>query len=206
MNKGIIYKITNIINNKIYIGKTEKTILERWNTHLYSVNREECKHFALYKAITKYGEQNFKIEPIEEIDCSLLNEREKHWISHYNSFGQDGYNMTIGGGGLGSGSTHPHFGKRGENSPLFGRKHSLETRAKMSRKGEKHHNFGKRLSENTKKKISEAMSGEKHPFYGKFGKEHPNYGRKFSDELKNVLSIQKKVQKIQIQNYQKQML
>lgn len=93
---GYIYKITNLINNKIYIGKTVSSIAYRWDQH-----KSAAKHgveWYLYNAIRKYGEDNFKIEQIEEIKDELLNEREQYWIKYYNSY-KEGYNMTIGGDG-----------------------------------------------------------------------------------------------------------
>ena len=79
---GYIYKITNKVNGKIYIGKTIKTIEERFKRHIYD-SRRNNSYF--YNAIKKYGIENFIIEEIENVDNSKLNEREKYWISFYNS-------------------------------------------------------------------------------------------------------------------------
>ena len=91
-----IYKITNTINNKIYIGKTDLTIEKRWKEHL----RDSTRFFnrPLYSAIRKYGSTNFTIEAIEECRREETSEREKFWIKEYNSF-SDGYNATLGGDG-----------------------------------------------------------------------------------------------------------
>lgn len=96
-----IYKITNLINNKIYIGKTHKTIEERWQRHLTDTNRNKNTNIALRKSILKYGEENFKIEEIDEAkDSKTLNEKERYWISYYNSTDRKiGYNLTKGGDG-----------------------------------------------------------------------------------------------------------
>lgn len=90
---GFIYKITNLINQKVYIGQTSRTIDIRWQQHLYSSKDGES---LLYRAMRKYGIENFSIEQVEE--TSLLNEREIFWINYYNSF-EKGYNMTLGGEG-----------------------------------------------------------------------------------------------------------
>lgn len=93
-----IYKITNKINDKCYIGKTERTIEIRWREHLkniYSLNEYDKP---LYRAIRKYGIENFYIEKIEEVDASILNERESYWIEYFQSF-KKGYNATSGGDG-----------------------------------------------------------------------------------------------------------
>ena len=92
---GYIYKITNDINNKIYIGKTTRTLEVRFKEHCN--NTSGCKSI-LYNAICKYGKEHFIIEKIEECEEDKLNERERYWIQYYNSYEQ-GYNLTTGGDG-----------------------------------------------------------------------------------------------------------
>ncbi len=58
----IIYKITNIINNKIYIGKTEKSLNKRWSGHIAKSRKNIIS--VLHNAILKYGKENFKIERV----------------------------------------------------------------------------------------------------------------------------------------------
>lgn len=95
---GYIYKITNKINNKIYIGKTEKTLQERWDRHIvnaFNLNLD----YPLYRAFRKYGINNFIIDIIENNISSLnINERERYWINYYDSY-NTGYNATLGGDG-----------------------------------------------------------------------------------------------------------
>ena len=91
---GYIYKITNHISNKCYIGKTERTIKERWQEHCRHINT--YPNLPLYKAMLKYGIENFSIKEIEY--CDNLEEREKYWISFYDSY-HNGYNATLGGDG-----------------------------------------------------------------------------------------------------------
>ena len=93
-----IYKITNIINDKIYIGKTSQTIEKRWKEHCSDYLRRNEEKRPLYSAMKKYGIQNFKIEEIEQCTSEEANEKEKYWIEYYNSF-KNGYNATIGGDG-----------------------------------------------------------------------------------------------------------
>lgn len=95
---GFIYKITNLINNKIYIGQTSRTVDIRWQEHQRNMYDDKYKNITLYKAFNKYGINNFDIKIIEEVDNSLLNEREEYWIRTYNSY-KNGYNSTIGGNG-----------------------------------------------------------------------------------------------------------
>ena len=95
-----IYKVTCLINNKIYIGQTRININERWKQHCISafLQSHGDYNFAFHRAIRKYGKENFKIELIEECSLEQLNEREKYWIKYYDSY-NSGYNSTLGGDG-----------------------------------------------------------------------------------------------------------
>ena len=95
---GKIYKITNIVNSKIYIGKTIKSLNYRFSRHLINANKKINRH--LYDSINRYGKEAFKIELIEECADDLLNKREIYWISKHKSNQKEfGYNMTDGGDG-----------------------------------------------------------------------------------------------------------
>lgn len=94
---GTIYSITNLLNNKKYIGQTSKKPEDRWKEHIYrGTSNKWYRTSAITKAIHKYGANNFKFEVIEKTDNSLLNEREEYWIKYYNTF-YNGYNSTQGG-------------------------------------------------------------------------------------------------------------
>lgn len=93
-----IYKIKNKLNNKLYIGKTLKTVPERWKEHCNDYKKDRCSNRPLYRAMKKHGIENFEIEIVEECDESVLSERECYWIEFFGSFKQ-GYNATIGGDG-----------------------------------------------------------------------------------------------------------
>lgn len=93
MSMGI-YKITNRINGKVYIGQSVN-IQQRWYQHKSSFKNGNT---LLYQAIRKYGLENFCFEIIEECPQEKLNEKEIYWIDYYNSFNyENGYNMTPGG-------------------------------------------------------------------------------------------------------------
>lgn len=92
---GFIYKITNKVNNKVYIGQTRYTIESRWRQHLKNYNVEHRKQ-PLYQAFAKYGIENFEVEQVEEVNVDKLDEREIFWIAKYDSF-KNGYNATLGG-------------------------------------------------------------------------------------------------------------
>ena len=95
---GYIYKITNLINQKAYIGKTVNSIEKRWSEHIRESQRERAENRPLYKALNKYGISNFTIELIEEVEVNQLSEREIYWIGYYHTY-EDGYNATLGGDG-----------------------------------------------------------------------------------------------------------
>lgn len=96
-----IYKITNKINQKVYIGKTQYSIESRFREHLDSSKRARCEKRPLYDAMNKYGIENFSIELVEETNNP--EEREKYWINYYRSYigfsDCNGYNATLGGDG-----------------------------------------------------------------------------------------------------------
>ena len=99
---GVIYKITNKINGKFYIGKTILTEPQRWQQHLYyaqnNQGEKDCPY--LCNAILKYGKENFIREIIEETDNSNLLEREKFWIKKLDATNPSiGYNISNGGDG-----------------------------------------------------------------------------------------------------------
>ena len=91
--KGIIYKITNKVNGKSYIGQTRYTIEFRWKQHQH---KKDNTYF--HNAIKKYGIENFSIEILEECNIEDLNSREIYYIAKYDTF-NNGYNLTIGGDG-----------------------------------------------------------------------------------------------------------
>lgn len=89
-----IYKITNKINNKIYIGETNRTIDIRWRQHKQRAKNINNKEY-LYNAMRKYGIENFAIEEIEECPDEARFERETFYILKLNSMMPTGYNMTL---------------------------------------------------------------------------------------------------------------
>lgn len=92
---GVIYKITNNINNKVYIGQTMRKPADRWQAHKHRAELPDFKTH-LYNAMRKYGVENFSFSIIEECLDEKLDERERFWIEYYDSFNK-GYNETLGG-------------------------------------------------------------------------------------------------------------
>jgi group I intron endonuclease len=93
-----IYKITNLINNKVYIGKSIN-LQRRLKEHKSAPN----DNMAIHKAIKKYGVENFLFEILEECFEEQLDEKECYWIDYYNSYLGNGYNAAPGG----EGASHP---------------------------------------------------------------------------------------------------
>tara|TARA_R110000744_G_scaffold5418_4_gene19089 strand:- start:3056 stop:3592 length:537 start_codon:yes stop_codon:yes gene_type:complete len=138
-----IYKLTNTVNQKIYIGKTINSVELRFKRHIYNAN--SGIQTRLYSSIQHYGSDAFVFETIDEaLNESELNQKEIHWINHLTPE----YNMTKGGDG-GDTSASPnyqknkhkcaHIGKLNgmyglldEHNPNYGRKNTTDTIKKMS--------------------------------------------------------------------------
>lgn len=156
-----IYKIINLINGKLYIGKTcAINPNSRWQKHLSIAKNKTTSNNSyqlIHKSINKYGQENFKFEIIEECSDNILgSEREKYYIILYKTnvyiYGNKyGYNLTCGGDGSN------------------GFRHSIESRKKMSenRRGKKMGNensfYGKHHSDETKDKLKSKNTGVKQP-------------------------------------------
>ena len=104
-----IYKITNKINNKIYIGQSID-IKERWKQHFYKAYNEKELGYnsAIHQAFRKYGYENFSFEVIELCEKEELDAKEIYWIKTLNSLTPNGYNI-LSGGQLNRASTRQLF-------------------------------------------------------------------------------------------------
>ena len=144
---GVIYKTTNLINNKIYIGK------RIFNKDKFFKNKYYGSGRALKEAIKKYGIENFDREILEGVDNDFLEEREIYWIQKYKSNNKDiGYNLTKGG--------NSKYGRKIGNM-------SDDTKKKISESVSKYlkdngHPFeGKYHSEESKEKIKNKLKGRR---------------------------------------------
>lgn len=90
----VIYKITNTVNNKVYVGKT-KNVENRWKNHISNVGKTRRP---LYDAMLHYGIDKFVMEVIETGTLQNIDELERFWIKKLNTV-KGGYNLTEGGGG-----------------------------------------------------------------------------------------------------------
>ncbi len=159
---GIIYKIKNTINNKIYIGQTINGFNTRYsydgigiervyNYHKYNKKNNRSYNSHLLNSINKYGFESFEVNKVIDYAFSEteLNIKEKTWIRFYNAY-NNGYNNTEGG----------------DNGRL-----SEETKRKISQT-----------------RIEKGLGiGVNNPMYGKSGKLSPNWGRKHSEETKRKI-------------------
>lgn len=189
-----VYKITNIINNKIYIGQTQD-YKNRWSRHKSDARLGKKHNYHLYNSMRKYGINNFVFEIIaqtkyvEEIDKLEIN-----LIEQYKSTNKDiGYNNSPGGqtNKLVSTETRQKLSRslKGRKGPMLGKSLSIETRHLISKanKGKKNRlgfktsnetkkilsniNIGKKASKETKEKMSKSMIGKnKGEYNGMFGK------------------------------------
>lgn len=168
MNIGI-YKITNKVNNKCYIGQSVN-LKGRIKSHKSMLKHHNEDNDLLNKATLKYGYKNFEIEIIKFCKEEELDNYEKYFINYYNSYKRkNGYNIELGG------SKTKHLSKEqvdkmkkskknkltGKDNPFYGKKHSQETKSKISlaQKGNKYC-LGRIISEDTRKKISIANKGK----------------------------------------------
>ena len=93
---GKIYCIKNKVNGKCYVGKTLSSIEKRFHEHC--CERHRSTERPLYRAMNKYGIENFEVNLLEECDYRTLSEREAYWISQLDTY-NNGYNATLGGDG-----------------------------------------------------------------------------------------------------------
>ena len=106
--KKDIYIIKNSVNSKVYIGQA-KNAAERWLSHIYNAKYEAKTNKEvqiIHKAMMKYGIDKFHYE-ILEYQIENYDEREIYWINYYNSRVPNGYNVVVGGNGVGYGTEHP---------------------------------------------------------------------------------------------------
>jgi len=170
----IIYKISNSINNKLYIGQTSDGLKARWNGHKTSTNNG-CT-YTIHQAMRKHGVDKFKIEIIHEVPMNFLVEEldneldhwEIHFIAKYDSF-HNGYNDTLGGGGT-RGFKHSQEFKDSQSV-----RQKNDPNNAFKRTGKDHHNFGK------------DMSGANNAMCGVTGEAHPLFGVPRTEEAKQAI-------------------
>ncbi len=143
-----IYKITNTVNSKVYVGKTTKTAQERWKTHCASAFSENSQHY-IHRAMRKYGAAVFVVSTLASADSlDELNALEIAFIQQLDSMNK-GYNMTRGGD---AGWEYINRVLGPTLKRFKDHKHSEATRAQMSashqglQAGSKHGMFGRKMT------------------------------------------------------------
>lgn len=212
-----IYKYTNKINGKVYIGRTCQSLSERACGSGSGYRR--CTYF--WRAIQKYGWENFEGEVIEEgLNDSEATQRELFWMEKYQSRDRDkGYNISDSSlyisdecrkkhceqtSGVNNPMWHYQYTEEqrermrqaslGEKNPFYGKHHTEETKRIISEKKKEYYkaHSGTRLGQKVSKESREKMSKSRK---GKYcGKDSPRYGIKHTEESKRKMSEHKKGQ------------
>lgn len=159
-----IYKITNMVNEKVYIGSSIN-FNKRHNEHFNMLKNKTHHSSKLQNAFNKYGLNNFKFEILELCDKDMLLEREQFWLNELNAY-KEGYNCSID-----------------VVRPMLGKTHSEETKQKMRKK---HKTFSIDMDKR--------RFGEDNPMYGikrsnKIRKILDKTGMKHSEETKQKMSL-----------------
>lgn len=182
---GIIYKSTNLINGKSYIGKSIKSLNHRKSKHINHTKNGSTNYF--HKAIRKYGIENFEWFVIEECKEDILNEREIFWIKKLKTR-FNGYNLTDGGDGQ-----HGYICSDETKNKLrlsnTGKHHSEETKNKIRE-------YRKNLPIEVRKKLSISQTGHLLSETSKLKIKNFNLGKKHSEETKEKMrkpKIKKKI-------------
>lgn len=189
-----LYICTNQINNACYIGTTNN-IDKRFTSHK---SKSKTGNFYLYRAIRKYGFENFTFE-VSEIYSSNQEVKlvEIYWIARFKEFGIKLYNLTNGGEGALGWVPDENWRKKrsahmsGKNNPMFGKRQSQKTKDKISdtkrcirllkiKNGQikVYVKKGRQKSLETRLKLSKALSGQNNPMFGRTGDKHPMFGKK----------------------------
>ena len=157
---GLVYKITNTLNGKVYIGQTVRKLKIRMNDHYAAANKK--RKTAISHAISKYGKTAFAVEQIDQaLTKDELDKKEIYWMDFYRSQQKKcGYNIKDGG----SAGRQPKHIREAVAAKNRGRKLSPEQVALLKdRKGEKNPNYKNHFSHTAeaKQKMSEIKKGKR---------------------------------------------
>lgn len=178
--KYYIYKITCIPQNKVYVGQT-KNKRKRIDEHKYDLRHNIHHSVYMQRAFNKYGESNFKFEIIEACNELNVDEKERYWISYYNSTDKNfGFNSESGGNKYKTLSEETKR-KIGAKNKIHYPKNKLKLNSKESVIKRSISNTGKKRSDEFRKRMSEIASN-------RIGENNSFYGKKHSEETKKKIS------------------
>ena len=146
--KNVIYKIRNVVNGKFYVGSTVDSRV-RFQTHRRNLKKGKHQSPHMQAAWNKYGEDCFKFEIVEIVECSEnLLIAEQKWLDEH------------------AGKPHCYNWATDASAPMRGKKHTEKTIAlvkanRTAPKGDTHYRFGKKLSDEVRKKIGNTQRGVK---------------------------------------------
>ena len=194
--KGI-YKITNLKNQKFYIGQS-KNLNNREHNHFYQLERNEHHNEILQNSFNKHGKENFIFDVLEEIDSDYLSNREKYWLDFHGGLNnKKTYNMKDPLTNEYSDYTKVKVSKimSGENNPNFGNKWTDEQKENLSKKKKGKtlvEMVGEEKAKKTKEKMSKSQKGRKHPEEVKekirqanIGENNPMFGKGYKQVGEN---------------------
>ena len=204
---GYVYKITNNFDEKIYFGVTTKyRATDRFSQHKYLARHpeQEASISYLHRAMAEHGVENFFFEIIEEVDNSILFDREKYWVEQYNCLSPNGYNLTKGGEGT-FGFSRPQSEEEKAQRKISNTQYYInhpEAKEKVRERTKKlweDEDYRKRVTESNKKFYAE------HP--GMFaGENNPMYGKKHTEEALEKIRANAATKKIRIAQLDKDTL
>lgn len=150
-----IYKIINLINNKVYIGSSINLEI-RLKNHKAKLRNNHHSNQYLQRSWDKYGENNFKFEIIEECKKEEIINKEQYWIDYYKSYDENnGYNLSPTAGNILNYKMNEEQ-KNKISKALMGHKLSEETKQKISKtRKERKYKISKKHLELLKKLNSE---------------------------------------------------
>lgn len=183
-----IYKITNNVNGKVYIGQSIN-IKARWKDHIHALNRNDSRCTLLQRAWNKYKQESFSFKILELCQEDELDDVETKYIEFYDAI-NNGYNIEPGG------NKNKHLSdetKKKIGDANRGRHYSEETKQKMSESRMRENNgmYGRHHSEKSKKKMSDAAKGRPGHRPSDAGIERirlANTGKEVSEETRKKIS------------------
>lgn len=195
-----IYKITNIVNGKYYVGSTNR-LSYRWYRHRLNLRNNNHTNLHLQNAWNKYGEDKFKFTVIEHCIEKDLFDRESIYLKECEKNPKITYNIVFipGGGGFFKGRKHTEDTKhkmreqrRGKNHPLYGKHHTDKTKEILSNifrekfTGSGNPNFDSTIYNFMNSKTGENISSSRYDFYSKYNLDPSNVNKLIKGKINKL--------------------